>query len=84
MKEKERVGLGEIGYYDTYMTLVVVSMMDMSRPLPSMMKWRYVIISWYFLYNPVHDPIVLNVLPGYVIRWGHVITKIGDEFLCSM
>jgi hypothetical protein len=51
--------------------VAVVNRVDMSRPLPSMMKWRYV-ITGYFLYNPVQDPVVFSVLPGYVIRCGYV------------
>ena len=53
------------------MTVAVVNTMDMSLPLLSMMKWRYVICE-YFLYNPVQDAIVFSVLPGYVIRLGHM------------
>jgi len=53
MKEKERVGLGESGFYDTYMPVALVNTMNMSRPMSSMTKWRYVIMSGYFLYNPV-------------------------------
>jgi len=72
-KRRNGLALAKVEFRtETYMTVAVVNRMDMSRPLPWVMKWRYVIISGYFLYNPVQDPIVFNVLPGYVIGWGCV------------
>jgi len=57
---------------ETYMIVAVVSTMAMSRPLPSMTKWRYVIISGYFYTIWFRILTVFIVLPGYVIRLGHV------------
>jgi len=60
VKGEERVGLGESGFYerDIYITVAVVNTMNISHPLPSVTKWRYVIISRYFLYNLIQDPYI--------------------------
>ena len=65
--------------------MAVVSTMVMSRPLPSVTKWRYVIISGYFLYNLVQDPYSFQSFARLCNTIGtSVMTKVVVNFVCSV